>query len=62
MDLLLVERGVVAQQLVLAAVEAGDDGFDVVLRRLVAAEVVVDLVAEGDLAEIDKTALWDEGA
>src|SRR5439155_26066052 len=45
-DLLLLQRGVVAQQLVLTAIQTGDDALDVVLCGLVAAEVVVDLAAE----------------
>ena len=49
--LLLLERGVVLAQLVLAVVERLDDGVDVRLRALVLAEVVEDLVAERDHAE-----------
>ena len=49
--LFLLERGVVTHQLVLAAVQTVDDRLDVVLRRLIAAEVLVHLVAEWHLAE-----------
>ena len=44
-DLLLLDRGVVALQLVLAVVERGDDRVEVVLAGLVLVEVVAQLVA-----------------
>ena len=50
-QLLLLERGVVLAQLVLAVVERLDDRVEMRLRRLVAVEVVAELVAERDQAQ-----------
>ena len=46
-----VDRGIVHQQLVLAAAELEEDLLDMRLRALIAAEIIGQLVAEGDDAE-----------